>query len=131
MPKYPIAKVCPQCGGTNYDTKAPGGFMPAFTMDRICKACGTRYTPPTPAWAGIVFIVIGLLLAGFSGIALLPTLAGREGTHIPACEIVLGIMGVACVVYGITSFSQRPVETPTSGFLAPSTPPPSKPDEKK
>jgi len=118
MAQYPIARICPQCGGTSYDTKAPGGFMPAFTMDRICKACGTRYTPPTPAWAAIVFIVIGAVLAVGAGIAVLVSMRSPSGMP-PACEIVLGVIGIACVIYGITSFAQRPVETPSSGFLAP------------
>lgn len=130
MADYPIAKICPKCGGTTYDKKAPGGFMPAFTMDRVCKNCGTRYTPPTPAWAAIVFIVIGAILALGAGLAILVSIQAPKGMP-PACEIVLGLAGVACVIYGIKSFSQRPVDTPTSGFLAPPAPPEQNPSEKK
>ena len=32
----------------------------AFTWDRVCKDCGTRYTPPTPRWARVLFAVVGI-----------------------------------------------------------------------
>ena len=33
----------------------------AFTRDRVCEGCSTRYTPPTPRWARVFFAAIGLL----------------------------------------------------------------------
>ncbi len=58
MSKYPISSVCPDCGGGEYKKWQSEEFV-AFTLDRVCKACGTRYTPPTPAWAAVLFILIG------------------------------------------------------------------------
>jgi hypothetical protein len=55
-----MSKVCPSCGGTAYTTVYPERMI-AFQKDRICEACGTRYSLPTPRWAGVVFVLLGLL----------------------------------------------------------------------
>jgi hypothetical protein len=46
--------------------------MVAFAKDRVCRACQTRYAPPTPRWAALVFLFGGgfLLLVGLAGLAL-------------------------------------------------------------
>src|SRR5262249_8664775 len=43
----------------NYRPVAPGTMI-AFRSDRVCRECGTRYTPPTPTWAARLFCEIGL-----------------------------------------------------------------------
>jgi hypothetical protein len=43
-------------------TAVNGGFV----KDRVCNRCGTRYTPPTPAWAALVFILLGIFFLGGS-----------------------------------------------------------------
>ena len=47
MTEYPISATCPQCGGTEYTCRKPERLV-AFVSDRVCRACNTRYTPPTP-----------------------------------------------------------------------------------
>jgi hypothetical protein len=67
--RYPISEKCPQCGGSDFTIRQPETYV-AFVCDRECKACQTRYTPPTPAWAGMLFILIGLLCLAVVGVAL-------------------------------------------------------------
>src|SRR5262245_44369460 len=57
---YPVSRVCPACGHAGFERVDPARWV-SYGMDRVCRACGTRYTPPTPAWAGVVFVLIGLL----------------------------------------------------------------------
>lgn len=72
MEPRPVSKVCPTCGGTEYGSVKPQGFV-AFVSDRKCKSCGTKYKLPTPVWAALVFVIAGsiLLLAGASSLALI------------------------------------------------------------
>ena len=58
----PICDKCPQCGATEHKKVRPDSDV-SFTWDRVCKNCGTRYTPPTPGWARAVFAVLGLGLS--------------------------------------------------------------------
>jgi hypothetical protein len=53
--------------------------MIAFAQDRICSACSTRYTPPTPAWARLVFGIVGFAALGFGGFGLYDALV--RGNH--------------------------------------------------
>jgi hypothetical protein len=53
------AIVCPNCGSIDYKAVRPAAMV-AFTSDRECRACSTRYTPPTPAWARVIFGIIGI-----------------------------------------------------------------------
>jgi predicted nucleic-acid-binding Zn-ribbon protein len=56
---YPVSPACPKCGAGDYESVKPEAMV-AFVSDRVCRACSTRYTPPTPAWARLVFGAIGL-----------------------------------------------------------------------
>jgi uncharacterized protein (DUF983 family) len=58
-PTYPVALSCPACGAAEFKRVKPHAEL-AFAMVRVCTACGTRYTPPTPAWARAVFVALGL-----------------------------------------------------------------------
>jgi len=61
---YLVSPDCPKCGGTEHK-RVKARTSLAFTDDRVCKACGTRYTPPTPAWGRALFALLGLgILAG-------------------------------------------------------------------
>jgi hypothetical protein len=58
MERYPVAKTCPSCGSAAFKrVRVEKGI--AFSDDRKCQECGTRYTPPTPAWAAVLFIASG------------------------------------------------------------------------
>jgi hypothetical protein len=101
---YPISSVCPKCGSSEYGKRRPEKWI-TFISDRVCKACGTRYTPPTPAWAGVVFILAGLLLAGIGGISILARLPTANPLELPAmaCEGFIGFLGALAIIHGIRS----------------------------
>jgi hypothetical protein len=64
---YRVSGVCPTCGSGEYKTVQPN-TMVAYTWDRVCRVCSTRYTPPTPIWAKVIFGIGGV---GFIAISLL------------------------------------------------------------
>jgi hypothetical protein len=98
---YPVSRTCPKCGGAEYRRVAPQRLI-AFVSDRVCKSCSTRYTPPTPGWAGVVFILVGLLLAGVGLFDILVGLA-RGNPFPPVCSGALGLLGVVVIAHGIRS----------------------------
>jgi hypothetical protein len=63
---YPVSRVCPACRSGEYTTVQPQAMV-AYTYDRVCRVCSTRYTPPTPMWARVLFGVSGV---GFLSIGL-------------------------------------------------------------
>jgi hypothetical protein len=106
MESVRISKDCPSCGASEY-RKVRARRWIAFTDDRICKSCGTRYSPPTPRWASVVFLVIGaiLFLTGTAVVAL-QVLSFLRGGHSPGgIEIILGVglmaLGAAAAVHGM------------------------------
>jgi hypothetical protein len=72
MGNVPISKVCPQCGSKEYTSRKAQALV-AFADDRVCMVCHTRYSPTTPAWAAVVFLLCALALPilGFILIGLL------------------------------------------------------------
>jgi len=60
---FPISKVCPQCGHTEFKKVYPNTYL-AFAYDRVCNACGTRYSPPTPLWGALLIMAIGVIIGG-------------------------------------------------------------------
>jgi hypothetical protein len=108
MSKYPTASHCPDCGSTDFKRVKPEGRI-AFTDDRKCTACGTRYTPPTPAWAAVVFILLGVLITavgilfvGF-GFVVRDSFDLRRSVY----GIILTVFGLSCITYGFQSFRRR------------------------
>jgi hypothetical protein len=53
---------CPNCDGIEYTEVTPEGGG-AIAHDRVCRGCGTRYTPPTPLWVAVLLIASGVFLA--------------------------------------------------------------------
>ncbi|MFT3882663.1 MAG: hypothetical protein QM703_23800 [Gemmatales bacterium] len=102
MTQYPISKVCPQCGWKQFRRKKPEEII-AFTSDRLCSKCETRYTPPTPRWAGLVFVVSGLLLALFFGFLLTVCVVLFSAATFPITVLVgFGfVVGVCAFCHGI------------------------------
>jgi hypothetical protein len=99
-----VAKNCPDCGSKEYKKVRPKRWI-AFTQDRLCMGCGFRYTPPTPRWAAVVFIIAGLLLAAFGLIGVLAGLA--RGNPVPlACEGLLGVIGVLAIIHGVRCLAE-------------------------
>lgn len=103
---FPVSVLCPQCGHHEYTAQRPQSWV-SFTWDRVCKQCGCIYTPPTPRWAAIVFIVAGLLLSGFGFLSVAAHLSSGNPLGVPAmvCEGFLGVLGVLSIIQGIRSLS--------------------------
>jgi hypothetical protein len=99
----------------------------AFTDDRKCKQCGERYTPPTPAWGGPVFLISGIVLALMGGGLLawsaLDTLLfnlgpeSRSGVGAPvngcafvfmAGELGIFLLGVFSAIHGVKTMIKGP-----------------------
>ena len=117
MNEHPIARVCPRCGSASFlRVRAKGPI--SFTDDRKCKECGTRYTPPTPRWAAIVFIILGLLIGMVSAVVLWAEIPRDKGELGCGNGLALGCMfgcfllGIRCVIYGARSLYARPAGTP-------------------
>jgi uncharacterized protein (DUF983 family) len=98
---------CPRCGGREFSRCKPKAWV-AFVSDRKCKACGTRYTPPTPLWAAFIFIVVGVgTLVG--GLAFVELLVSREspnplGLAFWAC---IATVGGAALWHGVRALLKR------------------------
>ena len=93
---YPVSKTCPGCGSAKYTRERPQGWI-AFAWDRVCTDCGLRYSPPTPLWAAVVFILVGVGLTGFGALGLM---AGD------ICVALLGILGIMALIHGIRSLAR-------------------------
>jgi len=93
-----VSSVCPKCGDETFQSVRPNSVV-AYSEDRICKACGTRYTPPTPSWAAGAFLVIGLvLLVGCVGSIAVRIYSGRVVAIVGAIpEIGLAIVGILAI----------------------------------
>jgi rubredoxin len=104
MENYPVSRVCPKCGSSEYSKRRTQKWI-AFTSNRVCKSCSTRYTPPTPAWAGVIFILAGFLLVGIGGISILARLPTANPLELPAmaCEGFIGFLGALAIIHGIRS----------------------------
>jgi hypothetical protein len=121
MNEYPISATCPKCGGTEYTRRKPERLV-AFVSDRVCRACNTRYTPPTPVWAAILFMLAGLTLP-FLGLVLTSLLVHPFSIMGLICEGVIAALGVAALVGGIRELYNSGGAR-SSGDLAPRRPNP-------
>jgi len=98
---YPVSRVCPACGDSGFKRVAPERWV-AYGSDRVCRACGTRYTPPTPLWAGVVFVIVGLVLLGFGLVGGVFSLLAVDVLAL-GYEGFLGLLGVLALAQGIRS----------------------------
>jgi uncharacterized protein (DUF983 family) len=56
-----VSKVCPSCGSGRFERVDPDAASGAALLnDRVCKDCGTRYTPTPPAALPYFILLIGL-----------------------------------------------------------------------
>jgi hypothetical protein len=103
----PISAVCPKCGEKQYTAERPSRWV-AFADDRICTSCGTRYSPPTPRWAAVVFILVGLSLVGLGPLALFSLILSFDPRRIPtiAVEVVFSLVGVLAIAQGIRALAR-------------------------
>jgi hypothetical protein len=116
MAKVPISRKCPKCQGTDFKRVKPERPI-AFTDDRECKSCGTRYTPPTPLWAAVVFIAIGalILLVDIIGVGVYFAWGGTFWVALKTYIFVMMTLstGVGCIVYGLRCI-RRQDDVPTT-----------------
>ena len=108
MSRYPVASHCPDCGSKDFKRVKPEGRV-AFTDDRKCTACGTRYTPPTPAWAAVVFILLGILITAVGIVFGFAFLIRRDDVRLRdlVYGTILTVFGLSAIIYGIRSFRSR------------------------
>jgi len=106
--KYAVGRLCPACGHEAFDRVRPNRWI-AYGSDRLCRRCGTRYIPPTPVWAGLAFLLVGLSLLGIAlylvGLSLV--FGDSPGALFDAIiGIVFTLLGVLAVVHGVRSLWQ-------------------------
>jgi hypothetical protein len=99
MSNFPTSTVCPRCGGNEYTLRKPETFV-AFTADRVCKACLTRYSPPIPLWGGVMVLLAAPAL-GLLGFFLIALLFGPFSILGLACEGALGLFVLVVFIGGI------------------------------
>jgi hypothetical protein len=99
MSKRPVSKACPKCGANEYTRWKPDRLV-AFAADRVCAACHTRYSPPTPVWGAVICLLAAPVLAllGFYFIVLLFGLFSCLGL---VCQVALGVFVVVVFLGGI------------------------------
>lgn len=100
-----MSRVCPDCGHAGFKGVRPNRLI-AFTWDRVCKECDTRYTPPTPVWAGVVFILAGLPLVLVGLLSLLGQMMARPNPLGLACTGFLGLLGLLAILQGVRTLSR-------------------------
>lgn len=111
--QYPISERCPRCGGKEHIKQEPGTYI-AFVSDRICTGCETRYTPPTPAWAGMLFILLGTLFVAWDVWIIVSTfiwpargVSDFIGFFISGWGgAAFATFGIVCIVYGVRSLKR-------------------------
>ena len=99
---HPVSQVCPNCGSTEYQAVKPAAMV-AFTSDRVCRACSTRYTPPTPIWARIVFGGVGLAAVAFGADMSYRIVQGiQHSTFGLVTPAVVALVGFGCLYKAAT-----------------------------
>jgi hypothetical protein len=102
MGNYPISKTCPKCGNDKY-TKTAAEALISFAPDRICTKCRYRYTPPTPRWAGAVFLICGLAIMGLGAFFVIDHWKNARqppGVWFHVTTVLCSFLGVAVVIFG-------------------------------
>jgi hypothetical protein len=97
--KHPISRVCPQCGGKEYTLRKPKQLV-AFTADRVCKSCLTRYSPPTPVW-GAVMLLLSTLIFGLLGFFIIHSLFNPSSFLGVACKGAFFVFTFVVFIRGI------------------------------
>jgi hypothetical protein len=110
LPPYRVSSRCPMCGCPEFESTRPKTFV-AFTSDRVCCNCQTRYTPPTPVWASIVFLLIGIVFVLGCTFSVLLGIMGGAMTAV-LVNGLFAICGLLLVSYGVRCLRLRPTEAP-------------------
>jgi hypothetical protein len=126
MSEFPVSKTCPNCGTKEFSRQKPERFV-AFAPDRICVRCWKRYTPPTPVWAGLLFIFSAMALP-ILGFVLIDVVLGYPFSVLGLlCESVFIFFAVVAFYGGIRSL----VESSGQAFSASDATRPDNPTTKR
>jgi hypothetical protein len=106
MGAYPVSEICPDCGAVDFRKVYPEGKV-AFTYDRVCKRCRTRYTPPTPAWASLLFILIGGVFVAIGSVGIAFPFFAKMSSDSQGVGPFLGGISVAVFGLGIGGYGIR------------------------
>lgn len=105
-----ICTRCPTCGNRAFEAVRPVQFV-AFRNDRRCTACDTRYSPPTPVWAALLFIVLGLtFVVGCTG-SIIIAIARGSVVSLPL-NAAFAVLGVLCLRQGVLSWREEVATAP-------------------
>ncbi len=101
-----VSSVCPQCSSTRFKTIRPKKLV-SFVQDRCCKECKTEYSPPTPVWAGFVFLGAGgiLTLAGVVGVGASLLVGNVKDLTGIACAGFVGVLGIFALRQGFLAIT--------------------------
>jgi hypothetical protein len=99
---YPVSRTCPKCGSTAYKSVQPK-TMVAFTWDRVCQGCSTRYTPPTPLWARLIFAGFGLAALVGGAITAYAVMQGAHSAFGLLGPIAFILAGLGCLYKAVTA----------------------------
>jgi uncharacterized protein (DUF983 family) len=114
MVNHPKSRTCPKCNGTEYRRVKPEKRI-AFADDRMCKSCGTRYTPPTPLWAAVVFIVVGIGII-LTNLAMMVAEIEINDFWLNLRGYIIHVVtvptGIGCVIYGIRCMCRQDEKRP-------------------
>jgi hypothetical protein len=111
LPMLPACTACPRCGNAEHHKVKPRSFV-YFKVDRLCTKCPTYYSPPTPIWASVLFIVLG---GGMAVIGLPLLFLGLQKASSFAVLFyggVLSAIGLLCAVQGIRYLLQKRLQPP-------------------
>jgi hypothetical protein len=99
---HPVGQRCPTCGSDEHRKVNPAAFI-AFTWDRVCRVCATRYTPPTPVWARCLFAVIGLGAVALAVFWLYSIFfIGQQRPILGLAPVVVALVGLGCLYKAVT-----------------------------
>jgi uncharacterized protein (DUF983 family) len=108
---YPVSKVCPSCGSGQFKRVEPdAGSGAALLNDRVCKDCGTRYTPVPPAALPYFFLLVGVGVIAAGCNSLYDFFRNwRHGgwTISPFWSVVMILVGAVAVLYGVVTIYRR------------------------
>jgi hypothetical protein len=98
---HPVSSRCPECGGGEFRMVRPDRWV-AFGYDRVCKACETRYTPPTPVAGAVAMLAVGLVMLTLAGVGAAISLVAINPLGL-ACEAAVGALGALAAAHGVRS----------------------------
>ncbi|PHS03222.1 MAG: hypothetical protein COA78_18600 [Blastopirellula sp.] len=99
-----ISKACPKCESSAFKTVRPENWV-AFKNDHICLDCNTRYSLPTPIWASLTFLALGLFILVACIVSISLRFRSENQTNIVGAipEFGLAIIGLLAIKKGYSS----------------------------